>query len=225
MSLIGLFGANCSGKDTIIKKAQELDPSIIFVRSSKVFMQAMGYSVDPLSAGNPPREWYLALEALPQFELDFIADIYFPTYLKNLKKQGSKIFATFHLVLLKRDAEGKLLLCREKPREEYKNILDGAVYLRADLDSIWMRRNTDIKRDRGSFTIEEVALQLNSSDEEWNKLTKQFDGYLPYITLDNSNALNPCDKDKKLMETAQQLIKFIDAVNMFHSKKQQSPRI
>ncbi len=213
MTLIGLFGINCSGKDTVIRKMQELDKTVLFVRSSKVFMLAMGYDVDPLSPEVPKKECYVALENLSQSEADFITDNYFPKYLRALKNINPKIIATFHVVLLKRDRLKKLNLYIEKQRDWYKTVLDGAAYLTANLDSIWRRRHNYDERDRGQFTIDEVGLQLSAANREWDRLViTQFKGRIPYCEIYNSDSFVATDNEKKVVESAQLVINFMNQI-------------
>lgn len=221
MSVYAIFGQNGAGKDVVLTRISKLDPRILIIKSTKVFMRAIGYSVDPLSPEEPPREYYLRLERIPLKQIENIADVYFRQYLERFIKKDVKAIATLHLALLKKDYKGKVSIYTERVRSWYAEIIKGAIYLKADQNSIWLRRQKDLLmnqidaskgKDRGDFSKTEILLQNKATNQAWDVLVRKcFRNCIPYLVLDNSNS--HLGESKKIDMVARKIVEFIDKIN------------
>lgn len=218
MSLYGIFGINAAGKDTLCLRARELYPKITIVRSSKVFMQALGFDdVDPLTDAVPTNDQYDALRSLSSEMTEQIRNGYFQEYLRKLSGNRDIIaVATFHLAHLKRDKGGNVFVQEEALETWMADVLDGAVYVRTPIEDIEARIEYDKKRtgrDRGGFSVEDIARQLEVSDNQWLRLTRDVLGNsIHTLQIDNTNPYDLGDKEavnETITNSAQKLVDFV----------------
>lgn len=217
MAIYAVFGQNGVGKDSVLAQVTKLNSHILTIKSTKIFMMAMGYPVDIFSTEEPPIKWYIALEQASSQEIDRLSS-FFGQYLKRFAKQKENVLATFHLVLLKKDRNGRTFIYKEKMRSWYSELFKGAIYLKADLRSIWTRRQKDLLlhktnrfngKDRGDFSKADILLQSEASNQVWDVLVREyFMDQIPYLVLDNSDS--SLGKNKKIDIVARKILRFIN---------------
>ncbi|MDD2732075.1 MAG: hypothetical protein PHI53_02670 [Candidatus Pacebacteria bacterium] len=213
MTAFAIFGQNCAGKDSILHEVQLIDPQIIVIRSTKVFMKAIGYPADPLSPETTPKEWYLHLESMPPEKIDEIADGYFQSYLAGFLREDIKAVATLHLVLLKQDNIGKTIVYKERIRLWYKKVFRGAIYVEVDANSAWKRRQKDMLnnsdvRNKGRFSKEDVS---EESNQAWRTLVEKcFQGSTPCLVVNNGDS--DLEKKVKIASVAHDIVRFINGI-------------